>query len=1022
MEAIEIAARALWLALLLAAASVPGFAQEPNRLARAEPPETTSADAEAEIGTQIQEIERLYRAGLYAEALQFATALTERATRELGPDHHYSILSVNSLAVLYRTQGRYAEAEPFQLRALASSERVLGAEHPDTLASVNNLAGLYELQGRYAEAEPLYLRALAAKGRVLGAEHPDTLTSISNLALLYQSQARYAEAEPLYLQVLAARERIFGAAHPDTFVSIANLGRFYESRGRHAEAEPLYLRALTIGERVLGAEHPYTLVAVSNLAVLYELQGRYAEAEPLHLRALGTSERQLGAEHPLTIIKVSGLAHVYELQGRYGEAEPLFLRALAASERTFGTGHPETIIGVINLAGLYKSQGRFAEAEPHLLRALAQHEHMLGAEHPNTLTSIYNLAVLYSSQDRYAEAEPLFIRALTGRKQILGIEHRDTIAATAELAIVKLASADSEALRLAETALSSMRKQARLAGDRRAERSAGHTSGIDLAAFAYARAAWPARERTSLDQAFEALQLIDTTSVGHALARSAALATLNPASRVLALEREDVLGQIDAVDSAFASAAGTGGGGAALAELQTQRATLFERLTATDAALKAGNPRYFQLIRPQPVALDSLREGESGGSPLLRADEALILLTPGDARFPASQRRGFAFAVTREGAAWAELPLDPEALAALITEVREGTAIVNPSVQQPVPRKQAKALHDALFGAPEIARLIADKPSWIVSPQGDLLATPFAALVTRDPQGDDDDPEAWASTAWLGVERALAIVPEVHMLRALRGPERSTGGASAPYFGIADPAFKGQGKNGEVRSAASYYRGAAGSPEAIIALAPLPSTRAEAEAVARALGAGPEALLLGSAATEAALRARAPQLADSRVIHFATHALVAGEMGGLTQPALALMPPTNTVAAEESNDGLLTAAEAATLKLNADWVILSACNTAAGEDSAAEGLSGLARSFFYAGAASLLVSQWKVRDDSGAMLVAETVKAFAADPSIGRAEALRRAIRTVSAARNARGESFAHPQDWAPFMLVGVDR
>ncbi len=972
--------KALWFVLLTGAASVPSAAQEPGRQERAGLAVETAPGAAAAIATENREIERLYREGRYAEALERAAAVAKRAERELGSEHPVALASVYALAFLYYSQGRYAEAEPLYLRASAARERVLGAEHPDTIASINNLAALYTAQGRYAEAVPLYRRALTARERVLGTEHPDTLLNAISLAALYTFQDRDAEAEPLILRTLAA------------------------------------------SERVLGAEHPYTLYSVNSLAGVYKSQGRYVEAEALILRVLAARERALGAEHPDTLGSVNNLAVLYGLQGRYSEVEPLYLRALAASERALGIEHPDTILTVDNLAVFYTAHGRYAEAEPLVVRALAARERLLGIEHPDTLVSVNNLAALYYSQGRYAEAVPLYRRALAARERVFGTEHPDTIAATQNLAVAKLAVSDPEALGLADAALNLMRKRARFAEDSSAPSSAARAAGIDLTAFVYARAAWAAAERPPLDNPFEALQLIGATSVGRALARSAALATLDQAGQALALEREDALGQIEAVDSAFASAAGTDGGGAALTELLGRRTALCERLEAIDAALQASNPSYFALIRPQPVSLDALRKGKGAGSPLLRADEALVLLTPGDARFPEGQRRGFAFAVTREGAAWAELPLEPEALADLAGEVREGSAIIDPAFQQPVPRKRAKALYDALFGAPEIARLIGDKPSWIVSPQGKLLTTPFAALVTRDPQGDDGDPEAWATTAWLGVERALAILPEVNMVRALRGLDRPAGAASAPYFGIADPAFQGTGKGSEVRSAASYYRGAAGSPEAIIKLVPLPSTRTEAEAVARALGAGPEALLTGRAATEASLRAHASQLADARVIHFATHALVSGEMGGLTQPALALMPPTDTAGIVESNDGLLTAAEAATLKLNAEWVILSACNTAAGGGNGSEGLSGLARSFFFAGAASLLVSQWQVRDDSGAMLVAETVKAYAADESIGRAEALRRAMRAVIASQNANGESFAHPQDWAPFILVGVDR
>ena len=133
---------------------------------------------------------------------------------------------------------------------------------------------------------------------------------------------------------------------------------------------------------------------------------------------------------------------------------------------------------------------------------------------------------------------------------------------------------------------------------------------------------------------------------------------------------------------------------------------------------------------------------------------------------------------------------------------------------------------------------------------------------------------------------------------------------------------------------------------------------------------------------------RAP-LADYRIVYFATHGLVAGDVKGLAEPSLALSIPEQP---SELDDGLLTASEVAQLKLNADWVVLSACNTIAGDKPGAEALSGLARSFFYAGARALLVSHWAVDSEAATRLTTSTFDRLKSDPKIGRAEALRQAM------------------------------
>src|SRR5262245_5663281 len=148
--------------------------------------------------------------------------------------------------------------------------------------------------------------------------------------------------------------------------------------------------------------------------------------------------------------------------------------------------------------------------------------------------------------------------------------------------------------------------------------------------------------------------------------------------------------------------------------------------------------------------------------------------------------------------------------------------------------------------------------------------------------------------------------------------------------------------------------------------------------------------------------------------HFATHGLVAGDVAGLGEPSLALTLPTEPT---ELDDGLLTASEVALLKLNADWVVLSACNTAAADKPGTEALSGLARAFFYAGARALLVSHWSVHSEAATRLTTSTFAIMKADPRLGRAEALRNAM--LASMNDKSNPLSAYPAFWAPFSIIG---
>jgi len=160
------------------------------------------------------------------------------------------------------------------------------------------------------------------------------------------------------------------------------------------------------------------------------------------------------------------------------------------------------------------------------------------------------------------------------------------------------------------------------------------------------------------------------------------------------------------------------------------------------------------------------------------------------------------------------------------------------------------------------------------------------------------------------------------------------------------------------------------------------------------------------------------ELQDYKIIHFATHGSVAG-WGGIAEPGLIMTPPADGVVSD-TDDGYLSASEVSTLSLDADWVILSACNTAAGGAGNSEAFSGLARAFFYAGARALLVSNWEVYTDAAVETTIRTLQAMSANRNLGRAGAMRAALDgMIHDAANDNDAFRLHPSFWGAFSIVG---
>jgi CHAT domain-containing protein/tetratricopeptide (TPR) repeat protein len=919
---------------------------------------------------------------------------------------------------------------------------VTRAQAADDLAALHAQVSQLYGQGKYAAAVPIAERYVALARKKHGEQHTEFATAISWLALVYDALGRYAEAEPLHKRSLAIREKALGAEHPDVGISLNNLAELYQDQGRYAEAEPLLKRALAIREKALGSEHADVAASLNNLAALYEDQGRYAEAEPLYKRSLAIYEKVYGLDHTLVAIALNNLAQLYWAQRRNAEAEPLYKRALAVKEKALGLDHPSVATALNNLANLYNVQGRYAEAEPLYKRSLAIREKVLGPDHPSVAESLNNLATLVHLHRDWAQAAAYWQHATKV------LERR----AERGLAGSEGSSVKGEAVRNSQYFSGLVKMTDLLAPEGHADRA---THGREM--FETAQWAQGSEAASSLAQMAARSAKGDTVLAG------------------LVRERQDLVGEWQAKDKQLIAAKSE----APIKRNTKAEKLLSDRLVAIDARLAAIDaqfakdfPDYASLSSPRPAAVAEVQAQLHDGEALV-----LFLDTP---KFTQAPEETFIWVITEGGMRWEKSEFGTKALTARVAALRcgldatlwddvEGARKCKDALGA-VPRiemvefngreektqvlpfdvTRAHELYKALLGPVE--SMIKGKRLLIV-PSGPLTSLPFNVLVMEAPKTAIPETLAqYRDVTWLGSRTALTVLPSVSSLKALRQFAK-TSRATKPYLGIGNPLLDGpqddpvfgavykklaelartkrcsQGIDQvalaraprSVRSIASLFRGAQVDIEQIRYQVALPEAADELCAVARRLGVPDSEILLGANATEARLKDLSDQgrLADYAIVHFATHGALSGQVQGSAEPGLILTPPpkgTSDPKALERDDGFLTASEIAALKLDADWVILSACNTAGAQGEGTEALSGMARAFFYAGARTLLVSHWAVGTNAAVKLTTRTFDELKAHPEIGRAEAFRRSMMELIE-KGSLAE--AHPSQWAPFVVVG---
>jgi CHAT domain-containing protein len=831
-------------------------------------------------------------------------------------------------------------------------------------------ARVQESRGRYSQAE--------------GAYHKASILYKNSMKTYAQWESRPAEGEA---------ERFADWA-------LALEGRTKVKQGRVGEGETDVRRALLSRLSKSGKFHADTAGILAVLVYVIQEQGRYQEAEQLQRQVIGIYQGLgYGVESGQMVNAQSFLAQILNLRGQYDAASKLYDQ-IDVWTANWEPSRRESISGGLPRVAVMLAQGNNDNALEIAQRTYERERQRSGDKTFNTALSRGFHAIALARKGKTQESLQAFKESLPVLLAISGNGDDDS-GTTA-------AARESRVRFVIEAYLRLLSRNPSIVPASAIDETFGYADvlrGQSVQRALQASSARSAVKDPALAQLVRASQDIEK-QIG------ATVAMLNNLLTLPASEREET------------ALTGTQ---AEIARLQAARAQILK-----DIAKKF--PSYGDLVNPAPPSPADLQKQ-------LTADEALLSFYFG--RFDS-----YVWVLRKEGPIrFARIDMKLGDLNAKVNQLREALEPNAPMISE-IPAFDLDLAYDlyALLLKPSEANWGPAK-NLIVVTNGALGLLPLSLLPTEPSKLDpNDDPlfSSYRKVPWLVRTHAVTMVPSISALVTLR--KLPAGVASRQQIiGFGDPLFSKEqaedaakdetaGIDGptQVAAASNVTRGLPlkrrngpkldGVDSMQLAQLPrLPDTAAELKSIALALQADPAKVLnLGKDASEKNVKTM--NLSKFRIIAFATHGLVPGELDGLSQPALALSAPA---VADSDGDGLLTMEEILALKLDADWVVLSACNTGAGAVAGAEAASGLGRAFFYAGTRALLLTNWSVHSESARELITDIFKRQADNPKLTRGEALQEATMALMDGPGYIGAdgktefTYAHPLFWAPYSIVG---
>lgn len=512
------------------------------------------------------------------------------------------------------------------------------------------------------------------------------------------------------------------------------------------------------------------------------------------------------------------------------------------------------------------------------------------------------------------------------------------------------------------------------------------------------------------DIAFAGIQRLINSATSEVISEQALLENSSAPTSQLIIKRRGLQRQLETIRVAIAEAVGE------TAAIRRRRSRLLEEdirvsqeLEDVNAQILSAIPEFMSAVRQQPLTIAEVQTA-------LTTREAVMVLAP-------TQNGTTIFTIAKQSSQWDRADMNAQRVNELVGNIRNSLSLSGetrgrirvPSSQQEVlsnfDGESAHLLYAALIRDHVSALEGVDTLYFVRS--GSLRGLPFSLLMTSEPVQISGFTEV-SGGEFLIDDYAISEIPTIANLVAMRRPTQQTYTNGVRFVGVGAPDLTGQQRHsGSNRNAT--VRGVANA-DLLRTLPPLPGTLRELDMIVASLPAGSQrTVVTGDIATEKNLRGPlGPVIENSDLVLFATHGLLHDNaaLNGISEPGLVVTPPD--ISEHAADDGFIAASEIAQMKLGADLVILSACNTIGGtSETRLDGIGALSQSFFSAGAGAVVASHWPVEDDATASLMAKLVQ------SLSNTEQGPKSLQ--AAILEARAEGLLEdPYQWGAFAYVGL--